>query len=79
MNALMSIWQKLFNSKHEQNSQKNNMACIENDCSCKSNEQLIQALKAAHDEYVVKGIKRVLMSRGFSRKELDQFKQHTIH
>lgn len=79
MNALMSIWQKLFNSKDRLNSQKNNMACIENDCSCKSNEQLIQTLKATHDEYVVKGIKRVLMSRGFSRKELDILQQHTIH
>lgn len=74
----MRIWQKLFGTPTGHNSYKNHIASVENDCLCKTNEQLIHALKAAHNEYVVKGIKRVLMSRGFTRKELDGL-QHTIH
>ena len=70
----MSFWQKIF-SDQQVNVHKNHTACIENDCACKSDEQLIQALKQAIDEDVILGIKKVLASRGYSRKELNQM-QH---
>lgn len=66
----MTFWQKLFSSDPQQNEHKNQIACVENDCSCKTNEQLILALQNATDEDVILGIKKVLMSRGYSRKDL---------
>ncbi|HEM8229516.1 TPA: hypothetical protein U2P87_003849, partial [Acinetobacter baumannii] len=53
---------------------------VENDCSCKTNEQLLSALAQATDEDVIKGIKKVLISRGYSRKELNELTQKpSIH
>ena len=74
----MSIWQKLFGTHTTQNSYKNHLASVESSCLCKTNEQLIQALKSAHSDCKIKGIKRVLMSRGFTRREIDGI-QHTVH
>ncbi|MBF7686966.1 hypothetical protein [Acinetobacter rathckeae] len=74
----MSIWQKLFLPKNIFNSGKNSIACVENDCACKSNEQLLEALQNTNDDGTATGIKRVLMSRGFSKRELNTL-QHTIH
>ncbi|SDC05111.1 hypothetical protein SAMN05421733_10898 [Acinetobacter boissieri] len=76
--AHMSIWQKLFLPKNIFNSGKNNIACIENDSACKSNEQLLHALQTTDDDCIATGIKRVLMSRGFSKSELNTL-QHSIH
>jgi hypothetical protein len=70
----MSFWQKLF-SDEQQNEHKNQIACVENDCSCKTNEQLLEALSKATDEDIIIGIKKVLASRGYSRKELNEL-QH---
>ncbi|MCL6232557.1 MULTISPECIES: hypothetical protein [Acinetobacter] len=70
----MSFWHKLF-ATEQQNGHKNQIACVENDCSCKTNEQLIAALTKATDEDVILGIKKVLASRGYSRKELNEI-QH---
>ena len=70
----MSFWQKLF-SNEQHNEHKNQISCVENDCSCKSNEQLIEALLKATDEDVIIGIKKVLASRGYSRKDLNEL-QH---
>ena len=70
----MSFWQKLF-SNEQTNGHKNQIACVENDCSFKTNEQLLQALAKATDEDVIIGIKKVLASRGYSRKELNEL-QH---
>ncbi|CAB1212557.1 hypothetical protein [Acinetobacter bouvetii] len=67
----MSFWQKLFSANQQQNEHKNQISCVENDCSCKSNEELIHALAKATDEDVIIGIKKVLASRGYSRKELN--------
>ncbi|MFT4020967.1 MAG: hypothetical protein QM666_05545 [Acinetobacter sp.] len=67
----MSFWKNLFNAQTQLNTHKNHAAYIANDCACKSNEQLLQALKTAQDEDVIKGIKQVLISRGFQRKELN--------
>ena len=70
----MSFWQKLFSNEQE-NEHKNQIACVENDYSCKTNEQLLQAHEKAIDEDVIIGIKKVLASRGYSRKELNEL-QH---
>lgn len=70
----MSFWQKLF-SNPVQNQHKNHIACIENDCSCKSDQQLLEALTKTQDEDMIIGIKKVLVARGYSRKELNEI-QH---
>lgn len=76
----MSLWHKLLNRNTHQNSNKNHTVYVENDCLCKTNEQLILKLKTAHSDCVIKAVKRVLASRGFSRKELEDIQQqHTIH
>lgn len=67
----MSFWQKFFGAQHN-NDHKNHVAWVENDCACKTNEQLLQTLALTQDEDVIKGIKRILLSRGFSRRELNQ-------
>ena len=74
----MSFWQKLFMANQQQNEQKNQIACVENDCSCKSNDQLLSALLNTTDEDTIVGIKKVLMSRGYSRKELNQLQHPPI-
>ncbi len=74
----MSFWQKLFMTDQQQNEHKNQIACVENDCSCKSNDQLLEALFKATDEDIVKGIKKVLASRGFSKRELNQLQHPPI-
>lgn len=74
----MAFWQKLFTSDPLQNEHKNQIACVENDCSCKTNEQLINTLNNASDEDVILGIKKVLMSRGYSRRELNLLQHPTI-
>lgn len=74
----MSFWQKVFVVDQQQNEHKNQIACVENDCSCKSNDQLLSALMKAQDEDVILGIKKVLMSRGYSRKELNQLQHPPI-
>lgn len=66
----MRIWQKLFSSNPQHNLHKNQIACVENDYSCKSNEQLILTLQTSCDEDVISGVKKVLLSRGYSRKDL---------
>ena len=75
MQLKMSFWQKLFIADQQQNEHKNQISCVENDYSCKSNEQLIQTLSKAVDEDVIIGIKKLLASRGYSRKELNEL-QH---
>lgn len=69
----MTFWQKIFSRDTQLNEQKNQVVCVSNDCACKSNEQLITALQNATDEEVILGIKKVLMSRGYSRKDLNAF------
>ena len=69
----MSFWHTLFSPNEQQNEHKNQVACIENDCSCKTNDQLLSLLTQATDEDVIAGIKKVLVSRGYSKKELNNF------
>lgn len=66
----MSFWKNLLISDPQDNEHKNQIACVENDCSCKSNDQLLSALMKETDEEIISGIKNVLISRGYSRKEL---------
>ena len=73
----MSFWQKLFSNK-QHNEHKNQIACVKNDCSCKTNEQLITALTKATDEDVIVGIKKILASRGYSRKELNEIQHRPL-
>ncbi|WP_273779051.1 MULTISPECIES: hypothetical protein [unclassified Acinetobacter] len=73
----MSFWQKLL-KPDQHNEHKNQIVCIENDCSCKSNEQLLEALRKSTDAEVIQGIKKVLIARGYSRKELTEFLQKPV-
>lgn len=67
----MSFWQKMF-SHSEINEHKNQIACVENDCVCKSNQELVNTIQKETDADVIIGIKNILASRGYSRKELDE-------
>ena len=73
----MSFWQKLF-SNQQINEHKNQIVCVENDCSCKTNEQLIDILQKATDEDVILGVKKLLASRGYSRKELNELQHRPL-
>ena len=75
----MSFWQKLFSKDEQQNEHKNQIACIKNDCSFKSNDQLLSLLTQSTDEDVIAGIKEVLVSRGYNRNELNQLGHPSIH
>lgn len=66
----MSFWQKFLSTDQQYNEHKNQTSCTENDYACKSNEQLLNSLVKATDEDIIRGIKKVLISRGYSRKEL---------
>lgn len=71
----MSLWQMLFNRETENNQHKNHIACVANDCSCLSDEQLLDMLRETDDEDVATGIKQILNARGYSKKELQQIGQ----
>ena len=47
-------------------------------CTEKTNEQLIEKLKTATDEDVIVGIKKVLASRGYGRKELNELQHRPL-
>lgn len=66
----MSFLQRIMSLGQNQNTQLNHIACIENDYSAKSCEQLLALLKTQQDPDVIAGIKKLLVSRGYSRKEL---------
>ena len=74
----MSFWHTLFSPNEQQNEHKNQVACIVIDCSCKTNDQLLSLLTQATDEDVIAGIKKVLVSRGYSKKELNQLQHPPI-
>lgn len=67
----MSFWQNLLRSDQQKNELRNQVACVENDCACKSNEQLIASLIKELDPEILQGIKKVLRSRGYTRKDLE--------
>ena len=71
----MSFWQNLLRSDQQKNELRNQVACVENDCACKSNEQLIASLIQEQDPEILQGIKKVLRSRGYTRKELESLIQ----
>lgn len=71
----MSLWQKLFNRKSIDNQHKNHIACVESNCSCLSDEQLLDMLRETDDEDVAIGIKKILNARGYNKKDLQQIEQ----
>lgn len=71
----MSFWQNLLRSDQQKNELRNQVACVENDCACKSNEQLIASLIKEQDPEIRQGMTKVLMSRGYTRKELESLIQ----
>lgn len=66
----MSFLQRVFSFGQDQNTQLNQIACIENDYSGKSCDQLLALLKAEQDPEIHAGVKKLLVSRGYSKKEL---------
>lgn len=74
----MSFWQKLFSQDDINNEHKNQIAYVENDCSCKTNDQLVLALSNATDPDTIKGIKRILFSRGYSKRELNEINHYPL-
>ncbi|MEB3753514.1 hypothetical protein [Acinetobacter sp. MD2(2019)] len=68
----MRVWQKLFATHTERNAHKNHVAWIANHGICKTNQQLLQTLANTEDKDIIQGITQILLSRGFSRKELLQ-------
>lgn len=69
--GFMSFWQNLLRSDQQKNELRNQVACVESDCACTSNEQLIASLLQEQDPEIRQGKTKVLMSRGYTRKELD--------
>lgn len=70
----MSLWQKLFGKDSSDNTHKNHIACVESDCSCLSEEQLITMLREAEDNETIQGIYKILNARGYSKKDLAQLR-----
>ena len=72
----MSFWQKLFNADQQYNEHKNQTSCVENDCSCKSNEQLLDALVKATDEDVIETFLMVnFTGKVMSQEHIDYVKE----
>lgn len=68
----MSFLQRFILSRRQHNAHLNHIACIENDYSSKSCEKLLELLAVEKDEDILVGITKILVSRGYSRKELQQ-------
>ena len=77
----MSFLQRVFSFGHKDadNMQANHIACIENDYAGKSCDQLLALLHTEQDQDTIIGLKKLLVSRGYSKKELQELcsmKQH---
>ncbi|KAA8735505.1 hypothetical protein F4V57_01520 [Acinetobacter qingfengensis] len=68
----MSILQRFILSNQQHNRHLNQVHCVENDYAGKSCEQLFQILLTTQDQDLISGLKRLLLSRGYTRKELQQ-------
>lgn len=75
----MSFLQRVLSFGQGQNLQLNHIACIENDYSGKSCDQLLALLQQETDPDKIVGIKKLLVSRGYSKKELQQLCSTTQH
>ena len=75
----MSFLQRFMQSNQQDNIHANHVACIENDYSYKSCEQLFQILSSSQDPHLITGLKKLLISRGYSRKEIEQQLQPHMH
>lgn len=77
----MSFLQRVFSfgQKDVDNMQSNHIACIENDYAGKSCDELLALLQKEQDQDTIVGLKKLLVSRGYSKKELQELcsmKQH---
>ena len=70
----MSFLQRVFSfgQKDAENTQLNHIACIENDYAGKSCDQLLALLQTEQDPDTRAGLKKLLISRGYSKKELQE-------
>lgn len=75
----MSFLQRFMQSNQQHNVHLNHVACIENDYSSKSCERLFQILSSTQDPELVTGLKNLLVSRGYSRKEIQDLLQQKAH
>lgn len=75
----MSLLHRFVLSNQHQNTQRNHIACIANDYAGKSCEQLFQILGNTQDQDLIFGLKKLLLSRGYTRKEIQQVIQPTSH
>lgn len=75
----MSFLQRFILSNQQHNTHLNQVSCIENDYASKSCEQLFQILGSAQDPDLITGLKKLLLSRGYSRKEIQQVIQPVNH
>lgn len=77
----MSFLQRVFSfgQKDVENTQLNHIACIENDYAGKSCDQLLALLHTEQDPDTIAGLKKLLISRGYSKKELQQLCSTTQH
>ncbi|GAA5005987.1 hypothetical protein GCM10023206_11180 [Acinetobacter puyangensis] len=75
----MSFLQRFILSNQQHNSQLNHITCIENDFAAKSCEQLFQILGTTQDPDLISGLKKLLLSRGYTRREIQQVIQPRAH
>ena len=77
----MSFLDRVFSlgQKDADNTQLNHIACIENDYSGKSCDELLALLQNETDSDMIAGLKKLLVSRGYSKKELQQLCSNVQH
>ncbi len=75
----MSFLQRFMLSNQQKNMHMNHIACVESDYSGKPCEQLFQILGTTQDPDVIKGLKKILLARGYTRKEIQQVIEPQTH
>lgn len=61
----------ITSSTHLDNTHRNHICCIESDYSCKPCDELFRVLRMTQDEDLIQGLKKLLISRGYSRHEIE--------
>lgn len=73
----MSFLQRLILSNQQHNLRMNHISSVENDYASKPCEQLFHILANTQDQELIKGIKKLLLARGYTRKEIQFLVQPT--
>lgn len=68
----MSFLQRFILSNRQHNTHLNQIACVESDYASKSCEQLFHIIGTTQDQDLIHGLKKLLISRGYTRKEVQQ-------